>query len=322
MTFAIKVIWNNGEEELLKQGLSSTVASFNSQQDAKEWADFMKMGMDAAEIQSINIIPYPMLKAAAPSAPQDWVGARCWKYPEEVPLAVPDSVNFPTQNLIIAANPEDQKLPWAVILEDRREMYDIAELSFEGRAIGKTDWNADNYWYPRMWIEICGVLSIEGRKATITPAPSMAGTPAGCPKCQCEAFQTSAGKARCSNFMCKYEGATTEFFPAQLDDKKIESAAREIADLYAGERSPENIQAILERNLYSAAQSGRTKDLEKAAELLEFMYDKWENGDPAFSDSDDSLGNALHLGDKEDEIIDVLNKLFPRTPPVAAQPGK
>jgi len=118
------------------------------------------------------------LKSRA-SAPQDWIGARCWKYPEDVPLTVPDSVSFPAQDLIIAANPEDRELPWAVILEDRRKMYDISELSFEGRAIGKTDWSADNYWFPRMWIETYGALSIEGRKAIIkAAAPSVAGTPA------------------------------------------------------------------------------------------------------------------------------------------------
>jgi hypothetical protein len=57
--FAIKVIWADGNEEYLKQGMGSSVAQFNSQRDAKEQADFMKMGMDADEIQSINIVPYP-----------------------------------------------------------------------------------------------------------------------------------------------------------------------------------------------------------------------------------------------------------------------
>lgn len=62
-------------------------------------------------------------------------------------------------------------------------------------------------------------------------------------------------------------------------------------------------------------------DLHKAAELLDFMYDKWENGDPSFSESGDSLGNAFQLGDKEDEIIAVLNRLFPRHEAASASPS-
>src|SRR6476660_1211204 len=58
----------------------------------------------------------------------------------------------------------------------------------------------------------------------------------------------------------------------------------------------------------------RIELLEKAAAFLEMMYDKWENGDPSFSESGDSLGNAFQLGSYEDQIIDVLNKLFPRLP--------
>jgi len=47
---------------------------------------------------------------------------------------------------------------------------------------------------------------------------------------------------------------------AKIQPVPLESAAREIADLYAGERSPENIQAILERHLHSAAQPGGAAD--------------------------------------------------------------
>lgn len=70
------------------------------------------------------------------------------------------------------------------------------------------------------------------------------------------------------------------------------------------------------RNVYSETYQRKSHEnsrgqLWQAAELLEQMYDKWENGDPSFSESGDSLGQAFQLGDLEDKIIDVLNKLFP-----------
>lgn len=55
MRYAVKVIWDNGEEELLKSG--NTIASFASKRRAQEIADFMKAGMD--EVQSINVVRYP-----------------------------------------------------------------------------------------------------------------------------------------------------------------------------------------------------------------------------------------------------------------------
>lgn len=57
--FAIKVIWADGEEEYLKLGQSTTPASYTSQQRAKEQIEFMRMGMDDGECQSINVVPYP-----------------------------------------------------------------------------------------------------------------------------------------------------------------------------------------------------------------------------------------------------------------------
>jgi hypothetical protein len=63
----------------------------------------------------------------------------------------------------------------------------------------------------------------------------------------------------------------------------------------------------------SGTESARQKDLELAAELLDEMYSKWENGAPCTSESDDDIGNAFRLGDREDVIIEVLNRLFPQT---------
>jgi hypothetical protein len=54
--FAIKVIWQDGTEEYLKQG--HRVAKFLSRKRAQEQVDFMKMGADD-EFQSINIVPFP-----------------------------------------------------------------------------------------------------------------------------------------------------------------------------------------------------------------------------------------------------------------------
>lgn len=61
--YAIKVIWANGEEEFVKQGLGDTPALFHSRMRAGEQADFMRMGMDDDECQSINVVPYPCKRA-------------------------------------------------------------------------------------------------------------------------------------------------------------------------------------------------------------------------------------------------------------------
>jgi len=61
-------------------------------------------------------------------------------------------------------------------------------------------------------------------------------------------------------------------------------------------------------------------DLKQAAQLLSDFYDKWENGAPCYEDPEEcagSLGQAVQLGDMEDQIIVVLNRLFPRTPEAA-----
>lgn len=59
--FAIKVIWSDGEEEFLKEGLSATkVAKFSSRKQAQSQADFMKIGMDGDDdVQSVNVVTYP-----------------------------------------------------------------------------------------------------------------------------------------------------------------------------------------------------------------------------------------------------------------------
>ena len=55
--YAILVIWENGEEEYLKEGLVN-IAKFSSRQRAQEQKDFMLMGMED-EVQSINVVPFP-----------------------------------------------------------------------------------------------------------------------------------------------------------------------------------------------------------------------------------------------------------------------
>ncbi len=60
--FAIKVVWADGEEEYLKQGTSNTPARFFSKKDAREQIEFMRMGMDDGECQSINVVLYPRSK--------------------------------------------------------------------------------------------------------------------------------------------------------------------------------------------------------------------------------------------------------------------
>lgn len=59
MAFAIKVIWMDGEEEYVKAGTGTTPARFFNRKAAEEQADFMEMGMDDDEYQSINVVPYP-----------------------------------------------------------------------------------------------------------------------------------------------------------------------------------------------------------------------------------------------------------------------
>lgn len=54
MSYHIKVVWKDGEEELLKQGMGDQVAVFRSYRAAQEQAEFMRMGMD--DVQSVNVV--------------------------------------------------------------------------------------------------------------------------------------------------------------------------------------------------------------------------------------------------------------------------
>jgi len=99
-----------------------------------------------------------------------WIRARMWKYPNDLACQAPDGLFTRPQRLIISANPEDHELPWGVILEDRVTMYDFAKLHFSGQAVAKCDWDADNYWFPKMWIEVFGSLGISGTTGMIFEA--------------------------------------------------------------------------------------------------------------------------------------------------------
>ena len=56
--FAILVIDNDGEESFVCDGMGDTPSRYLSKAKAKEFADFMKIGMEG-ECQSINVVPYP-----------------------------------------------------------------------------------------------------------------------------------------------------------------------------------------------------------------------------------------------------------------------
>lgn len=58
--YAIKVIWNDGSEEYLKDS-SGEPARFRNRNQAKNQVDFMKIGMEG-DCQSINVVSYPATK--------------------------------------------------------------------------------------------------------------------------------------------------------------------------------------------------------------------------------------------------------------------
>ena len=62
--WAVLVVWENGEEEYLKQGLGSAVATF-TKQAARDQVEFMKIGMEG-DCQSINVVPAPPTKEPRP----------------------------------------------------------------------------------------------------------------------------------------------------------------------------------------------------------------------------------------------------------------
>jgi hypothetical protein len=63
MSWAILVVWNDGEEEYLHEGLGTQAARFSSRIEAQRQADFMKIGM-SDETQSISVVRFPRLHPA------------------------------------------------------------------------------------------------------------------------------------------------------------------------------------------------------------------------------------------------------------------
>lgn len=57
MPFAILVVWTNGEEGYLMEG--NRIATFHSRSRADEQVDFMRMGMDLDDVQSISVVTRP-----------------------------------------------------------------------------------------------------------------------------------------------------------------------------------------------------------------------------------------------------------------------
>jgi hypothetical protein len=56
--FAILVVWADGTEEYLKEGVET--ARFTSRERAEKQRDFMKIGMDGDEdVESISVVKYP-----------------------------------------------------------------------------------------------------------------------------------------------------------------------------------------------------------------------------------------------------------------------
>lgn len=61
MNYAILVIQNDGDEDYLCEGMTSTPAKYPSRAAAQRMVDFMKIGMEG-DVQSINIVRYPSRK--------------------------------------------------------------------------------------------------------------------------------------------------------------------------------------------------------------------------------------------------------------------
>lgn len=58
--YCVLVVWTDGTEEFLKQGLGDKPAIFHSRKEAKEQADFVKMGMDDDECESVSVVSASM----------------------------------------------------------------------------------------------------------------------------------------------------------------------------------------------------------------------------------------------------------------------
>lgn len=61
MRYSIKIIWADGSEEYLKEGLRDTgcPAVFDDRSDAENHKDFILQGLDEEEYQSVNVVPEP-----------------------------------------------------------------------------------------------------------------------------------------------------------------------------------------------------------------------------------------------------------------------
>lgn len=56
--WALLVVWRDGTEEYVKEGLGTSVAQF-TRAEAVAQKDFLMMGMDQNECQSINVVRAP-----------------------------------------------------------------------------------------------------------------------------------------------------------------------------------------------------------------------------------------------------------------------
>jgi hypothetical protein len=59
--YAILVIYEDGDESYLRDGLGDTPSRFPSRAAALKQVDFLKIGMEG-EVQSINVVKYPAKK--------------------------------------------------------------------------------------------------------------------------------------------------------------------------------------------------------------------------------------------------------------------
>lgn len=63
--YAVKVVWADGREEYVCEGISDQPGVFPNKVRAKELADGFEMAFDEGEIQSINVVRAPARRRAA-----------------------------------------------------------------------------------------------------------------------------------------------------------------------------------------------------------------------------------------------------------------
>lgn len=62
--YAIKVIWLDGQEEFVREGIAGgRISLYSNIKIAKAQRDFMLEGMEE-DVQSINVVPYPLEKSS------------------------------------------------------------------------------------------------------------------------------------------------------------------------------------------------------------------------------------------------------------------